>query len=195
MRLFKALTFILVVVVLVGVVVLIVVEIADYHGRTPTEKLASKHGYALTSLSRCPKDPLRGREGEHHPGTAGDMVPHGPTSALLCDWSQAFIRGEGSRFVLGERIVKRGADLIKLVGALNSLPPATPLPPGEYACPEAEPYDVLVGLRYGGSSEVHVEVGPGFCGGYSALNLQDKTEYVATTRLIRLLDGLLRTGS
>ena len=194
MRLFRALTIALVGVVLVGVLVLIVVEIADYDGRTTAEKIPDERGEAVPSLSRCPKDPLDGLEGESDPGTAGDTVPHGPKSALLCRWSQKYVRGRGVKFTLSEKILNRGGDLRRLTAALNALAPVTPLPEGEYACPEAEPYDALVGLRYGGSSEVQVEIGPGSCGGYSALNLQDKTEYGATSRLLRLLDALLGTG-
>ena len=51
---------------------------------------------------------------------------------------------------------------------------------------------VLIGLRYEGSSEVYVGIGPGLCGGNAALNLQDEKEYVATPRLLHLLDGLLK---
>lgn len=181
--------------VLIGVVVLIVVEVADYDGRTPAEKPADERGEELASLGRCPKDPPGGPERERDPGTAGDAVPRDPKSALLCGWSQKYIRGEGVKFFLSEKILNRGGDLTRLSDALNALPPVTPLPEGEYACPEAEPYDALVGLRYRRSPEVQVEIGPGFCGGYSALNLQDEKEYAATPNLLHVLDALLENVS
>lgn len=195
MRLSRVLPIVLVGVVLVGVLVLIVVEIADYDGRAPAEKIADESGEDLAPLSRCPKEPLDGPEREHDPGTAGDTVPRGPRSALLCGWSQKYVRGEGVKLTLSEKILNRGGDLTRLTDALNALPPATPLPEGEYACPEAEPYDALVGLRYRGSSEVQVEIGPGSCVGYSVLNLQDATEYAATPKVLLLLDALLGTGT
>jgi hypothetical protein len=195
MRLSRVLPIVLVGVFLVGVLVLIVVEIADYDGRTAAEIARDERGEAPASLRRCSKDQLGGSEEEHDPGTKGEVVPPGPTSALICSWSQKGVRGEGVQFVLGERVLAPGGGLGKLTDALNSLPPVTPLPEGEYACPSEESYYALVGLRYSGSSEVQVRIGPAVCGGYAALNLQDEKEYVATAEFLRLLNVLLETAS
>jgi hypothetical protein len=99
-----------------------------------------------------------------------------------------------SRLVPSETVLHYRVDLTKLTDALNSLPPETPLPEGEYACPSEESFYILVGLRYEGSSEVQVGVGPAICGGNAALNLQEEKGYVATPKLLRLLDRLLHHG-
>jgi hypothetical protein len=172
--------------------VLIVVAITDYNGRTAPEQLPNEHIKDPATLRRCPKEPL-GLYEHQHPGTAGDAVLRGPKSALLCNWSQRYVRGKGMEFTLSEEILNRGTDLTRLTDALNSLPPVTPQPEGEYACPESEPYDALVALRYGPSSEVQVEIGPASCGGYSARNLQDATEYAVTPGFLRLLNAMLES--
>jgi hypothetical protein len=195
MRLRQVLPIALIVVVLTGVAVLIVVEIADYDGRTAAEIVRDERGEDPASLKRCPKEPLGSFGEEHDPGTEGETAPPRPTSALLCSWTNEGVGSGRLKPVVSERVLRYRVDLSKLTDALNSLPPMTPLPEGEYACPSEESYYALVGLRYGGSSEVHVEIGPAVCGGYSALNLQDEREYVATPRFLRMLNALLETAS
>jgi hypothetical protein len=195
MRLFRVLPTAVVGVVLIGVVGLIVVEVANYDGRTAAEIARDEHGEDPASLEHCPKDEWGSSEEEHDPGTEGETVPPGPTSALICSWSQKDVRAEGVKFVLSEKVLHFRGDLTKLTDALNSLPPVTPLPEGEYACPSEEAYYALVGLRYKGASEVQVAIGPALCGGYAALNLHDQREYVATPTFLRLLNALLEKGS
>jgi hypothetical protein len=194
MRLSRVLPIVVVGVVLIGVVVLIVVEVANYDGRTAAEIVSDERGEDPTSLKHCPKDELGNSEQEHDPGTEGETVPPRPTSALLCSWTYRGVGGEKPRPVLTETVLHYRVDLTRVTDALNSLPPVTPLPEGDYACPSEESYYILVGLRYEASSEVRVGIGPGVCGGDAALNLQDKKEYAATPRLLHLLDRLLHHG-
>jgi hypothetical protein len=200
MRISRVLPLVVVGAVLIGVVVLIVVEVADYDGRTQAEIVRDERGENPVSLRHCPRDELGNSEGEHGPGTKGETVPPRPTSALLCDWNYRAVSGGKPALVPSETVLPRGVVLSKLTDALNSLPPPTPLPEGEYAegeyaCPSAESIYILVGLRYEVTSEVHVGVEPALCGGYAALNLEEEKEYVATPRLLGLLDRLLHPGS
>jgi hypothetical protein len=194
MRLSRSLPIVVVGVVLIGVIVLIAVEVANYDGRTAAEIVRDERGEDPASLKHCPKHELGNAEEEHDPGTEGETVPPRPTSALICSWTYREVGGEKPRLVLSETVLHYRFDLTKLTDALNSLSPVTPLPEGEYACPSEVSYYILVGLRYEGSSEVQVGIGPGVCGGNEALNLQDKKEYAATPRLLRLLDRLLHHG-
>jgi hypothetical protein len=195
MRIPRVLPIVAVGVVLIGVVVLIVVEVADYDGRTPAEIARDKRGENPVSLRHCPKNEIGNSEGEHDPGTKGETVPPRPTSALLCNWSYRAVGGGKPGLVPSETVLRHRVALTELTDALNSLPPMTPLPEGEYACPSEESIYILVGLRYEGSAEAHVGVGPALCGGYAALNLEDEKEYVATPRLLRLLDRLIHPAS
>jgi hypothetical protein len=190
MRLSRALPVALSGLILIGAAVVIVIAVSNYDGRTAAEVIRDERGENLSSLKHCPKDELGNSEEEHDPGTEGETVPPGPTSALLCSWTY----GERQKLALTETVLRSRVDLADLTDALNSLPPVTPLPEGEYACPSEESYYTLVGLRLEGSSEVQVGIGPGVCGGDSALNLQDEKEYVATPKLLRLLDALLEKG-
>jgi hypothetical protein len=178
-----------VVAVLVGVVVLIVVEVAGYDGPTAVEiKGESEPSGYPASLSRCPKETLGRIEGQHDPGTRGKTVPPRPESALLCSWTYERIRGHGEELVHHERVLRRPADLAELTDALNSLPPAVPWGEGEYACPEEGYFYTLIGLRYEGEPEVQLEVAPGFCSGIAVLNLTEDKEFGASRRLLRLLE-------
>lgn len=192
MRISRVLPIAVVGAVLIGVVILIVVEVANYDGRTQAEIVRDERGENPVSLRHCPKDELGNSAGEHGPGTKGETVPPNPASALLCNWAYRAVGGGKPGLVLRETVLHRGSVLTRLTDALNSLPPMTPLPEGEYAegeyaCPSEETIYILVGLRYPGSSEVHVRIGPAVCGGYAALNLEDEREYVATLRLLRLV--------
>jgi hypothetical protein len=178
-------------IILIGAAVVIVIAVSNYDGRTVAQVPRDERGEAPSSLKHCPKEGLGSSEEEHDPGTEGETVPPGPMSALVCSWAY----GEKQRLALTESVLHSRVDLAKLTDALNSLPPVTHLPEGEYACPEEEPFYILVGLRYAGSHEVQVEIGPGFCVGNSALNLQDEKEYVATPNLLHVLDALLANGS
>jgi hypothetical protein len=173
--------------VLTAVVVLIVVEVAGYDGRTPAEIRSEERAEATASLGRCPRNPLGDFGEEHDPGTEGETAPPRPTSALLCGWTH----GHGPELVRSEKVVRQRVDLTKLTDALNSLPPVTPLGDGPYACPSEEGFSMLVGLRYEGSSEVQLGIAPGVCGWTAVLNLEEEKEFVASVHLIRLLQGLL----
>jgi hypothetical protein len=170
-------------IILIGAAAVIVIAVSNYDGRTAMEVARDERGENPSPLKHCPKNELGSFEEEHDPGTEGETVPPRPASALLCSWTY----GERQKLVLSETVLHSRVDLANLTNALNSLPPVTPLPEGEYACPSEESYYILVGLRFEGSSEVRVGIGPGVCGGDSALNLQDKKEYVATPKLLRLL--------
>ena len=180
---------------MIGVVVLIVVEVANYDGRTAAEIARDERGENPASLRHCPKYELGNSEEEHDPGTEGKAVPPRPTSALICSWTYRGVGGRRPKPVQSEKVLRHRVDLTKLTDALNSLPPVTPLPEGEYACPSEEDYYILVGLRYEGSSEVHVGIGPQACLGDTALNLQEETEFAANRNLLRLLYRLVETGS
>jgi hypothetical protein len=200
MRISRVLPIAVVGAVLIGVIVLIVVEVANYDGRTQAEIVRDERGENPVSLTHCPKDELGNSEEEHDPGSKGETVPPTPTSALLCNWTYQAVGGGKPALVPSETVLHRGVVLTKLTDALNSLPPMMPLPEGEYAqgeyaCPSEESIYILVGLRYAGSSEVHVGIGPALCGGYAALNLENEKEYVATPRLLRLLDRLVHPAS
>jgi hypothetical protein len=195
MRLSRLLPVALGGIILIGAAAVIVIAVSNYDGRTAAEIPKDERVEKPSSLKHCPRDEPGNTEREQDPGVERETVPPGPKSALICSWSQKDGRGAGVKLVLIETVLSSRVDLASLTDALNSLPPVTPLPEGEYACPEAEPYSALVGLRYGKSSEVQVEIGPGFCGGYSALDLQDGKEYGATTKLLRLLDALLEKGA
>src|ERR1700749_4443453 len=100
----------LVIVVLVGGVVLLAVEVANYDGRTPAEKLADERGPML--FDHCPK---WGRsveeEGESSEGAEGHTVATGPQLARIC------------RYVGGmpEKAIHDREDISELVESLNSL--------------------------------------------------------------------------
>jgi hypothetical protein len=174
-------------IVLTAVVVLIVVEVAGYDGRTPAQIRSEERAEATASLGRCPKGPLGHFGEEHDPGTEGEAAPPDPTSALLCGWTP----GHGTGLVRSEKVVRSPADLNRLIKVLNSLAPVTPLGEGEYACPSEENFYMLVGLRYRGAPEVQLGISPAICGGTAALNIKEEKEFVASLRLISLLDGLL----
>ena len=160
MRLSRILPVVVVGVVLIGVVVLIVVEVDNYDGRTTAEIKSAERAEETASLIRCPKGPLGGFEEEHGPGTKGETVPPGPRSALICSWTQEKVRDRQVKFVRTERILHRRADLTRLTNELNSLPPVAPLE-GEYACPSEESFYMLIGLRYDRASEVQLGIAPG----------------------------------
>jgi hypothetical protein len=177
--------------ILIGAAVVIVIAVSNYDGRTAAQITRGEPGEAPSSLKHCPKEEPGNTEEEHDPGIEGETVPPGPDSALLCGWTYGKVRADRFKLILSEKVLRRRSDLGKLADALNSLPPITPFPEGTYACPEAENFYILVGLRYSGSSEVEVGIGPGFCGGITALNLQGEKEYGASTKLLDLLDALL----
>jgi hypothetical protein len=54
---------------------------------------------------------------------------------------------------------------------------------------------MLIGLRYGDVREVQLGIAPAFCVGTAVLNLEEETEFGASARLLRLLDGLLELRS
>jgi hypothetical protein len=174
-------------IVLTAVVVLIVVEVAGYDGRTPAEIRSEERAEAKASLGRCPSGPLGHFGEEHDPGTEGETAPPDPTSALLCGWTP----GHGTGLLRSEKVVRGRADLARLTEVLNSLAPVTPLGEGEYACPSEESFYMLVELRYEGASEVQLGISPALCGGTAVLNIKEEKEFVASLRLIRLLDNLL----
>jgi hypothetical protein len=199
MRLFRFLSIVVVGVVLIGVVVLIVVEVANYDDRTSAEIVSDERAEEMSSSGRCPKQPVGDFEEEHDPGIKGEAVPPRPRSALICSWTQEQVRHHKVEFARTERVLRRRRDLDKLTAALNSLPPAQPLPEGEfaflsegeYACPSEASFYMLIALRYGGPPEVQLGIAPGFCGGMAILNLEEETEFEASVQLIRLLDDIL----
>jgi hypothetical protein len=190
MRLSKILPIAVVGVFLIGVVVLIVVEVANYDDPTTGEVVREPRGEGPASLRRCPEERLGDFEKTHDPGTRGETVPPGPTSALVCS-----LTDERARFDLKERVIRDRGDLTGLTAALNTLPPAVPWPEGEYACPEEEDFYELIGLRYADVPEVQIAVAPGFCSGTTVLNLKESKEFGDTLRLRRVLDGLFEKGS
>jgi hypothetical protein len=175
-------------VVLVGVVVLIVVEVAGYDGRTTAEVKGEERAEETAPSGRCPREPLADIEGGHDPGRRGKTVPTRPESALICGWAYG---DRGVKLIRTERVLRRLSELAELTEALNALPPAFPWGEGEYACPEGESVHRLIGLRYRDVPEVQVEIAPGFCGGTAVLNLNEETEFGASNRLLRLLDTFL----
>jgi hypothetical protein len=194
-RLHRALAISFVTVVLVGVVVLIVVEVAGYDGPMTAEIKSEKPSGYAASLTHCPKEPLGRIEGQHDPGTRGKTVPPRPESALLCSWTYERVRGHGEQLVRHERLLRRPADLAELTDALNALPPAVPWGEGEYACPEEGFFYTLIGLRYEGEPEAQLAVAPGFCSGTAVLNLKEDKEFGASSQLLRLLDDLVEPSA
>jgi hypothetical protein len=181
-------------VILIGAAVLIVVALANYDGRTPVEVARDERGEDPTALEHCPRYELGHTEEELDPGTEGETVSPGPTSALLCGWNYPRSRGGAPDTGLIERVLRSRADLAKLTEALNSLPPVTPLPEGEYSCEEEGNHYMLIGLRYDGSPEVHLGIGPQPCLGETVSNLQEGTEYEAAPQLLRLLTALFEAA-
>src|ERR1700754_2199128 len=109
MRLFRALTIVLVAGVLVGVVVLIVVEVAGYDDPKTAEVTRDERGEFPASLKRCPRGQLGDFGESHDPGTRGETVPPGPTSALICSSTKR-----------SERVIRDRRDLTRLTAALNA---------------------------------------------------------------------------
>jgi hypothetical protein len=193
MRLTKVLP-ILAVVVLVGVVVLIVVEVANYDGRAPTQKFAFNYsrGPILKTCVHFPGDP----NGETERGIPGATVPGAPRSALICRWEG----GDKGKIQKAEGIVRSEPELAELVRALNSLGVRSE-PEGEYAegeyggCPELPIQKYGVGLRYPGSGEVQVAIEYSDNGCGYAWNVQDGTTFLPSERLETTLDRLLEPSA
>jgi hypothetical protein len=177
----------LIVVVLVGVVVLIVVEVANYDGRTPVEKITHKR--ASTVVRSCAHFPDVEPDGFFERGVEGKTVPKGPRSALICRW-----KAEGTGKVEeAERIVGSHTDLADLVRTLNSLGVRSDEESeGEYAACHEEPiHHYGVGIQYPGPTEVQMVISYNGCG--YAWNVQDGTSFLSSERLETTLDRLLES--
>ena len=176
MRLTKVLPM-LIVVVLVGVVVLIVVEVVDYDGRVPVEKIV--HRRAPTVVRSCQDFPDVEPGGSFERGDEGATVPRRPQSALVCRW-----KAEGTGEVeKAERIVRSKPELADLVRTLNSLGVRSDEEwEGEYAACHEEPiHHSGVGLRYPGQTEVQLVISYNGCG--YVWNIQDGTAFLPSGRL------------
>jgi hypothetical protein len=184
---------VLVIVVLVGVVVLIVVEVAGYDGRSPVEEVGNKR--ASTVVRSCARFPDREPSGSFERGNEGATVPKEPQSALICRWEA----GGTGKVERAERIVRSRPALADLVRVLNSLAVRSAeewegeYAEGEYAgCPEQPIQDYGVGLRYPGPTEVRVVITYNGCG--YVWNLQDRTAFLPSGRLETTLDRLLESS-
>lgn len=177
----------LIVVVLVGVVVLIVVEVVDYDGRVPMEKIVHKR--APTGVRSCQQFPDVEPSAAFERGDEGATVPRRPHSALVCRW-----KAEGTGKVeRAERIIRSKPELADLVRTLNSLGVRSDEEwEGEYAACHEEPiHHYGVGLRYPGPTEVQLVISYNGCG--YVWNVQDGTAFLPSGRLETNLDRLLES--
>lgn len=178
---------ILAVVVLVGVVVLIVVEVADHDGQVPVEKITHKRVSKV--VRSCAHFPDVEPDGTFERGDEGATVPKSPHSALICRW-----KAEGTGKVeKAERIVRSKPELTDLVRTLNSLGVRSAEEwEGEYAACHEEPiHHYGVGLHYPGPTEVQMVISYNGCG--YAWNVQDGTAFLPSERLETTLDRLLES--